>query len=310
MAEPSLKVNLGGLELATPILAASGPFAYGHQYHEIIDFKELGGLIVKGVSPEPWPGNPPPRLIETPAGLLNAIGLQNPGLRYFIEDELPLLRNYSPCLIVNIVGRTVDEYAAVASGLSAAEGVDGLEINISCPNIKAGGLTFGTDPAQTFEVVSAVRRETELPLLVKLSPNVTEITAIACAAEEAGADALSLINTLPGMLIDIEEKKPLLGNIFGGLSGPAIMPVALKMVWQTAEAVRIPILGMGGIASAEDAIQFILAGARAVAVGTGIFYNPDLPGLIKKGIIDYMLANDITALDQIEGLARKGVQNK
>jgi dihydroorotate dehydrogenase (NAD+) catalytic subunit len=309
MAEPGLKVNLGGIELATPILAASGPFAYGHQYRELIDFKNLGGLIVKGVSLEPWPGNPPPRLAETPAGLLNAIGLQNPGLSYFLENELPLLKNYSPRLIVNIVGCTVDEYAAVASGLSSAGGVDGLEINISCPNIKAGGLAFGTDPALTYEVVSAVRRQTTLPLLVKLSPNVTSITDIARAAEEAGADALSLINTLSGMLIDIEEKRPMLGNIFGGLSGPAVLPVALKMVWQVAEAVSIPILGMGGITSAEDAIQFILAGARAVAVGTGIFYNPNLPGLIKEGIIDYMIRHDFSTPGQIEGLARKGAES-
>jgi len=308
MAEPGLKVNLGGIELATPILAASGPFAYGHQYRELIDFKNLGGLIAKGVSLEPWPGNPPPRLAETPAGLLNAIGLQNPGLTYFLENELPLLKNYSPRLIVNIVGCTVDEYAVVASGLSSEGGVDGLEINISCPNIKAGGLAFGTDPALTYEVVSAVRRQTTLPLLVKLSPNVTSITDIARAAEEAGADALSLINTLSGMLIDIEEKRPLLGNIFGGLSGPAVLPVALKMVWQVAEAVSIPILGMGGITSAEDAIQFILAGARAVAVGTGIFYNPNLPGLIKEGIIDYMIRHDFSTPGQIEGLARKGAE--
>lgn len=310
MVDPVLKVNLGGIEMATPILAASGPFACGHQYRELVDFEALGGLIVKGVSLEPWPGNPPPRLVETPSGMLNAIGLQNPGLSYFIANDLPLLIEYGPRVIVNIIGSTVDEYAAVASGLSGAKGVDGLEVNISCPNIKAGGMAFGTDPALTFEVVSAVRRETTLPLLVKLSPNVTAITAIARAAEEAGADALSLINTLSGMLIDIEEKKPLLGNIFGGLSGPAVMPVALKMVWQAAGAVSIPILGMGGITSAEDAIQFILAGARAVAVGTGIFYNPDLPGLIKKGITDYMLAHGIPALEQIEGLARKGAYNK
>lgn len=310
MTEPDLKVNLGGIELATPILAASGPFAYGHEYRELVDFEALGGIIVKGVSPEPWPGNPPPRLAETASGMLNAIGLQNPGLSYFLENDLPLLRNYGPRIIVNIIGRTVDEYAAVASVLNGAEGVDGLEVNISCPNLKAGGLAFGTDPALTFEVVSAVRRKTKLPLLVKLSPNVTAITAIALAAEEAGADALSLINTLSGMLIDIEEKKPLLGNIFGGLSGPAVMPVALKMVWQTAEAVSIPILGMGGITSAEDAIQFILAGARAVAVGTGIFYNPDLPGQIKQGLIDYMTAHNVSALGQLEGLARKGAENK
>lgn len=308
MIESSLKINLGGINLNTPILAASGPFAYGHEYRELIGFEALGGIIVKGVSLEPWTGNPPPRLAETASGMLNSIGLQNPGLRQFLEKDLPLLRNYGPRIIVNIIGRTVDEYAAVAAGLSGADGLDGLEVNISCPNLEAGGLAFGTDPALTFEVVSAVRRQTTMPLLVKLSPNVTDITLIARAAEQAGADAISLINTLAGMLIDIEEKKPLLGNIFGGLSGPAVMPVALKMVWQTAEAVNIPILGMGGIASAEDALQFILAGARAVAVGTGFFYNPDLARAIKKGMIDYMAANNISNLEQIEGLARKGAE--
>lgn len=310
MTEPDLQVNLGGIDLATPILAASGPFAYGHEYRELVDFEALGGIIVKGVSLEPWVGNPPPRLAETASGMLNSVGLQNPGLSHFLEKDLPLLRNYGPRIIVNIVGRTVDEYAAVASGLNGAEGVDGIEVNISCPNLKSGGLAFGTDPALTYEVVSAVRRQTAMPLLVKLSPNVTDITVIACAAEKAGADALSLINTLSGMLIDIEEKKPLLGNIFGGLSGPAVMPVALKMVWQVAEAVNIPILGMGGITSAEDALQFILAGARAVAVGTGFFYNPDLPGIIKNGIINYMEVHSIPDLERIEGLARKGAEKK
>ena len=310
MTEPDLQVNLGGIDLATPILAASGPFAYGHEYRELVDFEALGGIIVKGVSLEPWVGNPPPRLAETASGMLNSVGLQNPGLSHFLEKDLPLLRNYGPRIIVNIVGRTVDEYAAVASGLNGAEGVDGIEVNISCPNLKSGGLAFGTDPALTYEVVSAVRRQTAMPLLVKLSPNVTDITVIACAAEKAGADALSLINTLSGMLIDIEEKKPLLGNIFGGLSGPAVMPVALKMVWQVAEAVNIPILGMGGITSAEDALQFILAGARAVAIGTGFFYNPDLPGIIKNGIINYMEVHSIPDLERIEGLARKGAEKK
>lgn len=306
MIKPDISVNLGGIKMALPILAASGPFSYGQEYGSLVDFSALGGIIVKGVSPDPWPGNRPPRLAETASGLLNSIGLQNPGLNHFLEEELPRLRGCQPRIIVNIVGRTVDQYASVASALDGREGIDGLEINISCPNIKAGGQSFGTDPGLTAEVVGAVRRQTSLPLLVKLSPNVSDITIIARAAEEAGADALSLINTVGGMLIDIETKKPLLGNIFGGLSGPAIMPVALKLVWQTAEAVSIPILGMGGITSAEDAIQFILAGARAVAVGTGLFYDPELPVKIKRGLTAYMQSHNLPSLDRIEGLARKG----
>ncbi len=307
MIEADLRVNLGGIALSTPILMASGPFGYGHQYRELVDFKNLGGIIVKGVSREPWPGNQPPRLAETASGMLNSVGLQNPGLQSFLKIDLPLLLEYGPPIIVNIVGKTVEEYIAVADGLEGAAGVSGIEINISCPNLKAGGMAFGTDPVLTFEVVSAVRKRTNLPLLVKLSPNVTDIAEIARAAETAGADALSLINTLAGMLIDIEEKKPLLGNVFGGLSGPAIMPVALKMVWQTAGVVKVPILGMGGITSAEDTLQFIMAGARAVAVGTGIFYDPELPAKIIKGIRAFMITNNLPALDLLEGIARKGV---
>jgi len=310
MFKPELNVVLGGIDLAIPVLAASGPFGYGREYREKYNFEALGGIIVKGVSGEPWAGNPPPRLAETASGMLNSIGLQNPGLTHFLANDLPLLRDTGPRIIVNIVGTTVEEYAAVAAGLDEAEGVDGIEVNISCPNLKAGGLAFGTDPGDTFKVVSAVRRQTTLPLLVKLSPNVTDITVIARAAEEAGADALSLINTLSGMLIDIGGRKPVLGNTFGGLSGPAVMPVALKMIWQTAEVVKIPLLGMGGITSAEDALQFIMAGARAVAVGTGLFYNPELPAQIREGLISYLTAHKITALDQLEGIARKGdIQN-
>ncbi|MGM0688026.1 MAG: dihydroorotate dehydrogenase [Bacillota bacterium] len=306
MFNPNLCVNLGGIELNSPVLAASGPFGYGHEYHEYLDLDALGGIIVKGVSLKPWEGNPPPRLAETASGLLNSIGLQNPGLLNFLENDLPLLRNTGPRLIVNIVGATIEEYAAVAEGLTNAEGVDGLEVNVSCPNLKAGGMAFCTDPGVTYAVVSAVRKKTALPLLVKLSPNVTDIKTIASAAEAAGADALSLINTLSGMLIDIESRKPVLGNIFGGLSGPAVMPVALKMTWQTADAVKIPLLGMGGITSAEDALQFIMAGARAVAVGTGLFYNPGLPFEILKGLKQYMMINNIADLGILEGAARKG----
>jgi dihydroorotate dehydrogenase (NAD+) catalytic subunit len=304
MNTPSVSVNLGGIDLDTPVLAASGPFGHGREFEVLVDFSALGAVIVKGVSLEPWPGNPPPRIAETASGLLNAVGLHNPGLKSFIKDDLPLLRNLGPKIIVNIIGKNIKDYAAVASGLSGVEGISGLEINISCPNLRAGGLSFGTDPDLTYCVVAAVRRETNLPLLVKLTPNVNDIVSVARAAEEAGADALSLINTLSGMVIDIEKQKPLLGNTFGGLSGPAIMPVALKMVWQVSEAVRVPVLGMGGITSATDAIQFILAGARAVAVGSGLFYDPDLPIKITRGIIDYMNRHKINSLAELEGLAR------
>ncbi len=306
MTKPDLQVNLGGLWLSTPILAASGPIGNSQQYRERFSTRALGAIIVKGVSLEPWPGNPPPRLAETASGVLNAIGLQNPGLKHFLEQDLPQLTSAGPRIIVNIVGRTVEEYAQVAAGLTGAGGVDGIEINISCPNIKAGGIAFGTDPDQTYQVVKAVRRQTSLPLLVKLSPNVADVTVLAKAAEAAGADALSLINTIAGMLIDIETRRPLLGNTFGGLSGRAILPVALKMVWQTAEAVKIPLLGMGGISSARDALQFIMAGARAVAVGTALFYNHELPDEIYRGLADYMVEHNVAALGDLEGIAHKG----
>lgn len=309
MTEINLNVNLAGIALDNPIVAASGPFGHGTEYSRLTGMRALGAITVKGISLEPWSGNRPPRLAETASGLLNAIGLQNPGLVSFLQKELPELKKLGVPLIINIAGSTDEEYAAVAAGLNDIGGISGLEINISCPNLKAGGISFGVDPEATYRVVRVVRKETDLPLLVKLSPNVTDITPIARAAEEAGADGLSLINTLSGMVIDLERKKPLLGAGFGGLSGPAIMPVALKMVWQAASAVNIPILGMGGITSASDAIQFILAGSRAVAIGTGIFYNPRLPGQIIDGIAAYMKNNGFTSIEQIEGLAHRDGDN-
>jgi dihydroorotate dehydrogenase (NAD+) catalytic subunit len=307
VTRPDLSVDLGGLLLTAPIIAASGPLGNSHEYRERFSTAAFGAIITKGVSLEPWTGNRSPRLAETASGMLNSIGLQNPGLKKFLEHDLPQLKDAGPLIIVNIVGRTIEEYAQVAAALSVAGGVAGIEVNISCPNIKAGGIAFGTDPGLTYSVVSAVRRQTTLPLLVKLSPNVTDITVIARAAEEAGADSLSLINTLSGMLIDIETRQPVLGNTFGGLSGQAILPVALKMVWQVAEAVNTPLLGMGGISSVDDALQFIMAGARAVAVGTALFYNPELPAAIHEGLLDYMIAHGITTLESLEGIARKGV---
>ncbi len=306
MNTPNVSVNLAGIDLPTPVLVASGPFGHGREFERLLDFSALGGIIAKGVSVDPWPGNPPPRLVETPSGLLNAVGLHNPGIKKFVAEDMPLLRKLGPKIIVNIIGKNINDYAHVAAGLHGVEGICGLEINVSCPNLKAGGLSFGTDPDLTYCVVAAVRRETDLPLLVKLTPNVNDIVAVAQSAEEAGADAISLINTLSGMIIDIDTKKPLLGNRFGGLSGPAIMPVALKMVWQVSAAVNVPVLGMGGISSASDALQFILAGARAVAIGSGLFYDPDLPAKIISGMKEYMLKHQIATLAQMEGLARTG----
>lgn len=305
ITEVNLAVNLGGIALKNPLFAASGPFGYGREYAEIMDINTFGGIIVKGVSEEPWPGNSAPRLAETASGLLNAIGLQNPGLDMFIREDLPRLRGCGPRLVVNVIGRTVEEYVNVVSALDNAGGIDGLELNISCPNLKAGGMAFGTDPGATAKVVEAARKKTSLPLIVKLTPNVTDISVIARSAEEAGADALSLVNTLGGMLIDVEKRKPLLGNTFGGLSGPAILPVALKMVWVAAEAVNIPILGMGGINCTEDALQFIMAGARAVALGTGLFYNPFLAEEISAGLTGYLQAEGLNSPGAVEGIARK-----
>lgn len=303
MNREKLRVDLAGIPLESPLVAASGPFGYAREYSRTLDCCEFGAITCKGVSLEPWPGNPPPRLAETAAGMLNAIGLQNPGLDRFLAEELPFLRELGPRLIVNIVGRTVEEYAAVAAGLEGVAGVDGLEVNISCPNIKAGGLAFGLDPRMTESVVSAVRRQTTLPLFVKLSPNVTDIVVIARAAAAGGADALSLVNTLAGMLIDVETCRPILANTFGGLSGPAILPVALKMVWQVAGAVDLPLLGMGGINSSADSLQFLMAGARAVALGTGLFYDPGLPARINRELCAFLDRRGLDRIGQLEGAA-------
>lgn len=269
-----LRVEIAGLKLKNPVMVASGTFGYGREYARFYDLSRLGAVMVKGVSLEPWAGNPTPRIAETPAGMLNAIGLQNPGVEHFLKVDLPFLREFDTAVIVNIIGRTVEEYAAVTRRLSEAEGVHAIEINISCPNIKEGGLQFGSDPVQAARVVRAVKEATHLPVIPKLSPNVTDIAAMARAVEDAGADAVSLVNTFLGMAIDVKRRRPVLANTFGGLSGPAIRPLAVRMVWQVYEAVRIPIIGMGGIMTADDALEFILAGARAVAVGTANFIRP------------------------------------
>ncbi len=301
MLNVNLSVNIGKLGLKNPVMTASGTFGYGEEYAEFVDLGSLGAVVVKGLSLLPREGNPPPRIVETPAGMLNAIGLQNIGVERFIEEKLPFLRQFKVPVIVNFFGDSVDEYVAAAERLSDVQGIDGLEMNISCPNKQAGWLVFGTDPEVTFEVVSAVRKVTALPLIVKLSPNVTDIALMARVAEDAGADAVSLINTVAGMAIDIKTRRPKLANITGGLSGPAIKPIGIKMVWDVFRAVSIPIIGSGGIMDGEDAIEYMLAGATAVAVGTANFVNPTATMDILSGIKDYMTTNGIKDISTIKG---------
>ena len=274
MKNMNLSVNLGKLKLKNPVMAASGTFGYGAEYSEFINLNNIGAVVVKGLSLKPMAGNPPPRIYETPCGMLNSIGLQNIGVEVFIKEKLSYLKQFDTKIIVNFFGDSIKEYVKTAERLSSANGIHALEMNISCPNKQAGWSIFGTDPKVTFKVVSAVRKITDLTLIVKLSPNVTDIALMAKTAEDAGADAVSIINTLTGMAINAKTRQPRLANIIGGLSGPAIKPIALRMVWECHKAVRIPIIGIGGIISAEDAIEFMLAGASAVAVGTANFVNP------------------------------------
>ena len=269
-----LAVEVAGIRLKNPLIAASGTFGYGVEYEGMLDLSRLGGIVSKGLYLEPREGAPTPRIVETPSGLLNAIGLQGIGIRAFVKDVLPRLLRHRTALLVNVCGETVEEYAEVARVCDGAPGIAGLEVNISCPNVKKGGMAFGGDPRLTHEVVSAVRRATRLPVIPKLSPNVGDITVFARAAEEAGADALSCVNTLLGLAIDVEARRPRLGFGTGGLSGPAIRPVAVRMAWQAARAVRIPVIGIGGIACASDALEFLIAGCRAVQVGTANFVDP------------------------------------
>ena len=270
----SLEVNVAGIRMKTPVMVASGTFGYGSEYADFVDLNQLGAVVVKGITREPWAGNPMPRIMETPSGMLNAIGLQNVGVDGFLSEKLPYLRDFDVPVVVNVCGETLGEYCEVTEKLDAAEGVAAVELNISCPNLDCGGMSFGVDSRLAGDLVKSVRAKTALPLLVKLSPNVTDIAEIARAIEDAGADGLSVINTLLGMAIDAETRRPQLANLTGGLSGPAIKPVALRMVWQVYNAVQIPIVGMGGIMTGEDAIEFFIAGASAVAVGTANFVNP------------------------------------
>jgi dihydroorotate dehydrogenase (NAD+) catalytic subunit len=283
-----LKVKIGKLDLRNPVLTASGTFGYGPEYADFIDLARLGGIVVKGTTLEPRKGNDYPRMAETPMGMLNAVGLQNPGVEYFIKNIYPAIRNIDTRMIVNVSGSTVEDYVKCASRIAELDDIPAIELNISCPNVKQGGMAFGTSPQAAAEVVGAVRKVYGKTLIVKLSPNVTDITAIARSVEAEGADAVSLINTLLGMAIDVETRQPKLSTVTGGLSGPCVKPVALRMVWQTSRAVKIPVIGMGGISSWQDAAEFIIAGATAVEVGTANFIDPTVSVKIVDGLNEYL----------------------
>jgi len=298
---PDMRVNIGGIELQNPVMTASGTFGYAREFDHLIDLNRLGGIIVKGLSLEPTKGNPPPRIVETACGMINAIGLENVGIERFITDKLPFLQRLSPPVFINIYGKLEAEYRQLAARINYVEAITGIEVNISCPNVKAGGMAFGVDPRAAFKVIRAVREQTAKPVMVKLSPNVTDITEIAAAVEEAGADSISLINTLTAMAIDIDTRRPKIANIIGGLSGPAIKPVALRMVWQVARKSSIPIIGIGGIMTAGDALEFLIAGATAVQIGTANFVNPHTTVEIIDGIEAFLSERDISSVKDIVG---------
>jgi dihydroorotate dehydrogenase (NAD+) catalytic subunit len=298
---PDLAVHIGGLKLKNPVMTASGTFGYGEEYAPYLDLNQLGALVVKGLSLEPRMGNPPPRIMETPCGMLNAVGLQNIGVQAFIRDKLPFLRQFDTPVIANIYAESVDEFPMLAGILSKAPGVHALEINISCPNVQKGGVAFGTDPEMAADITRRVKAETGLPVIVKLTPNVTDIAAIAESVEAAGADAVSLINTITGMSVNVETRTPHLKNITGGLSGPAIKPVALRMVWQVANRVSIPVIGLGGIMTADDALEYLIVGARAVQVGTANFINPRAIPDIVEGIEIYLQKHRMTHIQELIG---------
>lgn len=281
-------VNIGAWQLANPIMTASGTFGYGEEFTPFVDLSALGAIVVKGISKNPRPGNPPPRVVETASGMLNAIGLQNVGVDRFISEKMPMIRELGAQVVVNILGDSLEDYHDLAVKLEDVEGVAALEVNISCPNVKKGGVAFGTDPAMAAKVTDVVCRASSRPVIIKLSPNVTDITVIARAVEEAGATAISLINTLIGMAIDIRTARPKLANIIGGLSGPAIKPVALRMVYQVASSVKIPVIGVGGITTLEDVVEFMMAGATAVQIGTANFVNPAVSGELVTGFRKYL----------------------
>lgn len=298
----NLKVNIGGLLLDNPIMTASGTFGYGEEFSDIIDLNRLGAIIVKGTTLNHREGNPYPRMAETPSGMLNAVGLQNKGVDYFIEQIYPRIKNYNCKIIVNVSGASIDDYIAVCEKLMPLERVDGIEVNISCPNVKQGGMAFGTTCEGAASVTKAVRKVYSKPMIVKLSPNVTDIASIAKAVEAEGADSVSLTNTFLGMAIDVEKQKPLLSTITGGLSGPCIRPIAVRMVWQVSKAVNIPVIGLGGIMNGRDAIEFILAGATAVEIGTANFIEPDVTIKALEYIDDYCLRHGVEDINSLIGL--------
>jgi len=297
--KPTLDINLAGIRMKNPVMVASGTFGYGPEYADLVDLNKLGAIVVKGISLEPWGGNRTPRMVEVSGGLINAIGLQNPGVKGFTEKYMPFLRQYDVAVIVNIWGKTQDEYAEVAARFDGVEGVHALEINISCPNVKAGGSSFGTNLESTAKVVAAVRARTKLPIIPKLAPNVSDIGAFAKVCVDNGADALSLINSFPAMAIDIETRRPILANVSGGLSGPAIHPIAVKLVYEAAKAVKVPLIALGGITSAKEAIEFMIAGASAVAVGTANFTEPLTALNVISGLSDYLDRHNMNSVQEL-----------
>ena len=301
---PDLSVKIGRITLKNPVIVASGTFGFGEEYEDFFDLSRLGAIITKGISLKPMEGNPPPRIFETEGGIINSIGLQNPGFQDFVKDKLPYYKRIKSHLIVNFFGNTQKEYMELARRFDGVPEISGLEMNISCPNIKKGGIVFGSNPQMAYRLVHKVRKSTKLTLIVKLSPNVTDIALMAKSAEEGGADAVSLVNTFRAMAVNIHTKKPELGNIIGGLSGPVIKPIALRMVWEANQAVKIPIIGMGGIMKAEDAIEFILVGASAVQIGSANLINPRVAIEVIDGIKKYLIENRINRVKKLTGLFR------
>lgn len=300
----NMKVNIAGVELKNPVMTASGTFGSGMEYSDFVDLGKLGAVVTKGVANVPWPGNPTPRIAEIRGGMMNAIGLQNPGIDTFCSRDLPFLEKFDTKVIVNVCGKTAEEYCEVVERLGDEPRVDMMEINISCPNVKCGGISFGQDPKAVEEITKEIKRHAKQPVIMKLSPNVTDITEIARAAEAGGADAISMINTLTGMKIDVNRRTFTIANKTGGVSGPAVHPIAVRMVYQTAQAVSVPIIGMGGIATAEDALEFILAGASAVAVGTANFRNPMATMEVIEGIEEYMRRQNVESITELIGAVK------
>jgi dihydroorotate dehydrogenase (NAD+) catalytic subunit len=301
---PDLSVTIGRIKLRNPVIVSSGTFGFGEEFEDFFDLNELGAIIPKGISLRPMKGNPPPRIFETEGGIINSIGLQNPGLQEFIKNKLSFYKDLKTHLIINFFGNTQQEYIELARRLDGVPGISGLEMNISCPNVKRGGIVFGVDPRMAYRLVQAVRKATTLTLIVKLSPNVTDIALMAKSAEQGGADAVSLVNTFRAMAVNIHTRKPELGNVIGGLSGPAIKPIAVRMVWEASQAVRIPIVGMGGIMSAEDAIEFILVGASAIQIGTANLVDPKTGIEVVHGLRKYLIQNKINRIQKLIGTFR------